>query len=148
MNIYKRSSHIRSVLKGITWRVIATSDTVLVVLLVTCFLGECSVDNALRIGFAEFILKLVIYYIHERVWELRRQPGGATQKKTLLKSISWRVIASITTFIIAGAVLDSFDSIALTESVTKFILYYVHERIWLSLPLGRVRIFFLKLLKK
>jgi len=152
MNIYKRSSHIRSVLKGITWRVIATLDTVLVVLLITCFLGECSIDNALSIGLAEFVLKLFIYYIHERIWELRREHGGATKKKTLLKSISWRILASIATFIVAGVILKGFDSVALAivgvESVTKFILYYAHERIWLRLPLGKVRLFFLKHLKR
>ena len=50
------------------------------------------------------------------------------------------------TFLIAGVILESFDQVALTIAVieffSKFILYYVHERVWLKLPLGRVRKWF------
>lgn len=140
---YIRASHIRSILKGISWRVIATTDTILVVLLVTCLAGECSIESAIKIGFAEFLIKLAIYYVHERIWENRRKGQEITTKTTLYKTISWRVIATTTTFIIAGAVLESFDMIALAiagvESITKFVLYYLHERMWLKLPLGKIR---------
>lgn len=140
---YIRASHIRSILKGISWRVIATMDTIIVVLAVTCVFDVCSLENALKIGFSEFLIKLAIYYVHERVWESRRKGQEITTKTTLYKSISWRLIATTTTFIIAGAILDNFDSIAFmiagVESISKFVLYYVHERIWLKLPLGRIR---------
>ncbi len=149
---FKKSSHIRSILKGISWRIIATTDTILVVLLVTCLSDQCSLGDALKIGFVEFFIKLAIYYFHERTWENRRAEGTISPRVTLYKSISWRVIASITTFIIAGTILDGFDSIALlvagVESISKFILYYLHERMWLKLPLGRVRKYFSKLILK
>ncbi len=148
---YIRASHIRSILKGISWRMIATFDTVIVVLAVTCLFDECSLENALKIGFAEFLIKLAIYYVHERFWERKRKGQEITAQRTLYKTISWRVIATTTTFIIAGAILESFDIIALSiasvESVTKFVLYYYHERIWLKLPLGRIRNAFLRKLK-
>lgn len=140
---YNRASHIRSILKGISWRIVATTDTIVVVLLVTCIAGECSIGSAIKIGFVEFLIKLAIYYAHERIWENRRKGQEITPKSTLYKTISWRIIATATTFIIAGAVLERFDLIALAiagvESVTKFVLYYLHERLWLKLPLGRIR---------
>ncbi len=140
---YIRASHIRSILKGISWRIIATADTIFVVLFVTCLFDVCSIESAIKIGFAEFLIKLAIYYVHERIWENRRRGQEITTQRTLYKTISWRIIATTTTFIIAGAVLESFDMIALciagVESVTKFILYYYHERIWLKLPLGKIR---------
>ncbi|WP_298417990.1 DUF2061 domain-containing protein [uncultured Kordia sp.] len=148
MAAFKKSSHIRSVLKGISWRIIATMDTILVVLAITCLLGECSLENAIKIGAFEFLLKLAIYYVHERSW-LKILGKQATETKEILyKTISWRIIATTATFIISGIILDAFDEvalyIALTESFTKFILYYFHEKIWLKLPLGKIRNFFFK----
>lgn len=152
MGKYVKASHIRSILKGISWRVIATTDTVLVVLLITCLSGNCSIENALKIGAAEFFIKFAVYYIHERIWEHYRKNGDNSTKRTLYKTISWRVIATTMTFIISGAVLDGFDEIALfialTELITKFALYYFHERLWIKLPLGKIRNYFLNKLKK
>jgi uncharacterized membrane protein len=147
MSTYKKESHIRSLLKGISWRIIATSDTILVVLFITCISGECSLDNALKIGAIEFLLKFLVYYLHERAWQKILLNKVVSQKETLKKTISWRVIATLMTFVISGIVLETFDEIALyiglTELFTKFVLYYLHERLWLKLPLGRIRNFLL-----
>ena len=148
MKTYKKESHLRSLIKGISWRVIATTDTFIVVLLITCLYGNCSVDDAIKIGALEFLLKLVVYYMHERVWQISLKDGIVSPKETLYKSISWRLLATTMTFIISGAVFNAFNEIALyialTELFTKFVLYYLHERLWLKLPLGKIRNFFFK----
>jgi uncharacterized membrane protein len=145
----KKSSHIRSVLKGISWRFIALTDTILVVIFVTCLIGECSIENAIKIGASEFLLKLVIFYFHERIWLYYLGKQAKSNKEILFKSISWRLVATLTTFIISGVVLNGFDKLALyitiTELFTKFGLYYIHEKIWLKLPLGKIRNFFLRI---
>lgn len=56
-------SHVRSIVKGITWRVLATSTTTIIAWLVT---GQ--LDAAFQIGLFEFVAKLFIYYVHERIW--------------------------------------------------------------------------------
>ena len=151
MRPYRRESHIRSVLKGISWRFIATTDTVLIVLLVTCLTGHCSVEAAITIGVTEFFIKFFIYYLHERIWQYFRTEHGVPNRITLYKTITWRVVATTTTFLISGTVLDGFDeialSIALIELITKFVLYYFHEKLWLRLPLGKIRNYFLRKLK-
>jgi uncharacterized membrane protein len=133
-------SHERSILKGISWRIIATTDTFLVVFFITCMLDQCSVENALKIGVIEFFLKLLIYYTHERVWLQFIKSFIFSKQQSLLKTISWRLVATTTTFIISGAVLNEFNEIALfialLELISKFILYYFHERIWIRIPLG------------
>lgn len=143
---YKKESHLRSIIKGISWRIIATTDTILVVLLVTCLSGNCGLDYAIKIGFVEFLLKLVVYYLHERAWQFALKDGKITKKETLFKSISWRLVATTMTFLISGAILEAFDEIALyialTELVTKFVLYYIHERLWILMPLGKIRKYF------
>ena len=140
---YKTESHFRSLVKGISWRIVATSDTVLVVLLVTCLSGHCSLENAIKIGLVEFLIKFAIYYIHERIWQRAYRNGVVSKWESVYKSVTWRLVATTTTFIISGAVLERFDEIALyialTELFTKFVLFYIHERLWLRIPLGRVR---------
>jgi len=152
MTIYKKESHIRSLLKGISWRIVATVDTILVVLLVTCLSGQCSLEFAFSIAFIEFFLKLAVYYVHERIWQNIFVEIKGTKKRTVYKSISWRLIATSMTFVISGAILDSFGEIAMyiaiTELFTKFVFYYIHERIWLKLPLGRIRDYLYKNLGK
>jgi len=153
MTLSKKESHIRSLLKGISWRVVATTDTILVVLLITCLFGKCSIEDALKIGAAEFVVKLLVYYVHERVWQKKGSGVAVSKKQTIHKSISWRIIATTMTFVISGAILESFNEvalfIALTELITKFVLYYFHERLWLRLPLGRIRNFvYHKILKR
>lgn len=138
--MYNKESHLRSFIKGFSWRIIATSDTILVVLLITCLYGECSIGDALKIGAIEFVIKLFIYYLHERFWQKLYKTNVITKRKSLYKTISWRIIATTTTFVVSGVVLKSFNEvallIALLEALSKFILYYVHERFWLKLPIG------------
>ena len=148
MTQYKTASHYRSLFKGISWRFVATIDTVLVVLFITCLFDNCSLEDALKIGASEFLIKLAIYYFHERIWLWALKRQAETNKELLFKSIVWRIVATGTTFIISGIILNAFNEItlyiALTELFTKFVLYYFHEKLWLKIPLGRIRNFFSK----
>ena len=53
----------RTVAKTITWRVVATLTTAL---LVYVFTGNFTI--ALEVGALEVVLKLLLYYLHERGW--------------------------------------------------------------------------------
>ena len=54
-------------------------------------------------------------------------------KRSLLKSITWRLIAELDTMLISyflsGSIALSLSIVGI-ESVTKFGLYYLHERVW------------------
>ena len=59
--------------------------------------------------------------------------GHANRKRSLAKTLSWRILASTDTVIIARVLTGSWTiglSIASIEIVTKMILYYLHERGW------------------
>ena len=140
---YTSESVLRSFLKSFSWRIIAITDTILTVFIVTCIVGDCGAKNALTIGVLEFLIKFVGYYVHERIWismEFEKRFGVT---RTLFKTLSWRVIATVITFIVAGEVLNTEDNIAIyiagIEIFTKSLLYYMHERIWLILPSGKLR---------
>ena len=64
----------------------------------------------------------------------------ATKKRSLAKTISWRIIATTDTFILAWIFTSDeviAASIAGLEVVTKLVLYYLHERGWSSLEWGQ-----------
>ena len=141
---YRRESHARSLIKGVSWRFVATTDTIAVVALVTWWLnGEMSIKHAIEIGLYEFLLKFVVYYLHERIWETIRSGDGLDKSRTLKKAICWRLVATTKRFVIAGTVLGGMGTmalmIAIIEFFTKFVLYYFHERIWAKIPLGKIR---------
>lgn len=60
-----KESRTRSVLKAFSWRIIATLTTITIAYFIT---GKT--DVALSIGGIEFFSKFIIYYLHERAWQL------------------------------------------------------------------------------
>lgn len=60
--MYKETNK-RSVVKGITWRVIATTTTVIIVYV---FFGR--LDLAIAAGAIETVLKIGLFWMHERAW--------------------------------------------------------------------------------
>ena len=59
-----RESHIRSLLKALSWRIVATTTTGIIAYFIT---GD--VMAAITIGSIEFVAKFFIYYGHERAWQ-------------------------------------------------------------------------------
>ena len=54
-------------------------------------------------------------------------------KKTLCKTITWRIIASATTFTIAYFIQGEIESaglITLMDTLSKTLFYYMHENAW------------------
>ena len=54
-------------------------------------------------------------------------------KRSLVKTITWRILATTDTFLISWIITGRFDwagMIAVVEIITKMFLYYFHERGW------------------
>ncbi len=54
-------------------------------------------------------------------------------KRHVAKTISWRIIGTIDTFLLSWFITGSWKiglSIGGVEIITKMILYFFHERIW------------------
>ena len=69
----------------------------------------------------------------DRFFKRGRHNTDDTRFKSLLKTISWRVLASTDTLMIARLLtgnLKMAGSIMSLEIFTKMFLYYVHERFW------------------
>ena len=62
-----------------------------------------------------------------------------SKKRHIAKTVTWRIIASATTFVLAklfGLSIDKAFYVAGTEFFVKMIFYYYHERIWYRLNFG------------
>jgi uncharacterized membrane protein len=61
-------------------------------------------------------------------------------KRSVLKTITWRITASLDTFVIAWVITGDWKlggSIAGIEVLTKMFFYYFHERIWNKIKWGK-----------
>lgn len=66
-----KESRLRSILKAISWRFIATGTTFLLAYFV---FSETGCEDVLKkssiIAGLEMIIKIIAYYLHERVWQM------------------------------------------------------------------------------
>ncbi len=66
-----------------------------------------------------------------------------TNKRSLIKGVSWRLLATTTTIIIVYLFFGRLDLAIMAgalETVAKIFLYYIHERGWNKIDYGKKRI--------
>lgn len=144
-----KESNKRSIVKGATWRIIGTIDTIILSFIFTGHIGK-----ALSIGGIELFTKIFLFWVHERIWlstklgrKLVIKDGHEVWEdkhlRSLAKGISWRAVGSLDTFWIALFVnhgVEHATGIALmiagTEVITKVLLFWLHERVWLNIKWG------------
>lgn len=66
--------------------------------------------------------------------------GAETHFRSVLKTISWRILGTLDTFAISWFLTGQVSiagSIAGLEIVTKIAWYYFHERLWAATSWGR-----------
>jgi|LauGreSuBDMM15SN_2_FD.fasta_scaffold52983_2 uncharacterized membrane protein len=131
-------SHKRHIAKAITWRLVGTIDTMLLAWVIS---GNPRIG--LQVGFAEVVTKMILYYLHERVWfKINLSKGGKileSRKRHIAKAVTWRFFGTMDTMLLAWLISGNpiiGMKIGLAEVVTKMALYYVHERIWYKTNFG------------
>jgi uncharacterized membrane protein len=63
-----------------------------------------------------------------------------SKKRSFAKSLTWRVVALITTFVTLYALSKDINMATLATVITNgvnFVAYYYHERIWNSVRWGK-----------
>lgn len=116
----------RHIAKTISWRIIGTVDTILLSWFITG-----NLTSGLQIGIADVTSKMLLYFLHERAWF--KSSVTDSNKRHIYKTITWRLIGTLDTIIVSfwiwGDTIHSFQ-IGGAETLTKTVLYYVHEKIW------------------
>lgn len=126
------NSRKRHIAKTITWRMVGTLDTIML-----SWIISGNPLTGLKIGFAEVLTKMLLYYFHERVWF--KANVKESKKRHILKSISWRILGTLDTMSLAWIITgDPYTGLKIgaTEVLTKMVLYYLHERAWYRINFG------------
>ena len=122
----------RHLAKTITWRIIATSDTIILAYFIT---GD--ILSGFKIGLVEIITKMVLYYFHEVFWFNSKVKNYRIRH--IIKTFSWRFVGTVDTMVISFFVTGSFlygVQIGLAETLTKMLLYFLHEKVWYRINFG------------
>jgi len=143
----------RHIAKTLTWRIIGTLDTFLISTFLIHYINDTNyVDSALQGGWIaglEIITKIILYYFHERFWYALNWIESS-QVRHIIKTISWRFVGAIDTIMLVfivfyfttGTIKDAPEvaiSIFSIEIITKMVLYYIHERIWITSNWGVIK---------
>ena len=118
--------------KTITWRIIGTLDT----LLLSWFISN-DMSVGLKMGLFELVTKMLLYYVHERVWF--KSTIKESNKRHILKTFSWRGVGTLDT-VVLGWVITGNPLIGIkiggAEVITKMLLYFGHEKLWYRINFG------------
>ncbi|MHC4646432.1 MAG: DUF2061 domain-containing protein [Planctomycetota bacterium] len=93
MTTYKEAHH-RSIIKALSWRVVATMTTILIVF---GFTGKLALSAG--VGAVEVVTKLILYYFHERTWGVlgfgrKEHPLASLEIKKALDDNDIKIIKS------------------------------------------------------
>lgn len=136
-------THGRTVLKTITYRLLC--------LIATYSIAIALGGTASSAGFMALVILaigLVLYYGHDRVWNRfdwdRDEHGKESLRRSVIKTMSYRLITFIISIILSKLILSDSNQTAATFAVSQFIvllvLYYIVERVFNRFNIGRVAV--------
>ena len=122
----------RHIAKSLTWRLVGTIDTFIFTWLIT---GDLS--DGINISGITTLTKLVWYYVHERLWF--NSSIRDSNKRHIIKTFSWRGIGTLDTILFGWLITGNpFTGLKIggTETASKILLYYGHEKLWYKINYG------------
>jgi uncharacterized membrane protein len=91
----------------------------------------------LAVGAAELVTKLVLYYVHDRLWiGAEHRDRHRSHTIHVFKTITWRILGTLDTILLSWYISGSLQlglQLGGVEILTKMLLYYIHERIWFQI---------------
>ena len=129
---------LRTFIKTLSYRILSIL-TVLVLSIVLDYgtgFGLKFVIITMTIGFA-------LFYIHERIWNMFKWFKDGlldTPKRSLIKTVSWRIMSFIALFIVGlslGLSSESALSWTIWNNLAFIVIHYLHERVWNRISWGR-----------
>jgi uncharacterized membrane protein len=136
-------THLRSITKVISWRVLITFSHMINALIVTG-----SLLMGLKIAGLALVINSTLFWIHERLWNFfqwnRRKDEKLEfregQPRSVSKIVTWRVLITGSNFLIPFIITGSWGSAAIfagMATVINMILYWSHERFWNWIKWGK-----------
>jgi uncharacterized membrane protein len=135
-------SSVRSIAKSVSYRVLMTLVTIYVAWAITS-----DVAFAASIGIIDTLIKLNLYYFHERTWSrillVRMRNRENFRAVNFSKAVSYRILGTVMTIFAAWTITGDMRfaaAIASIDFLIKTAAYYIHERAWGHINYGRVEV--------
>ena len=133
-------THTRTIAKTVSYRI----GNTLITFLMTFLLFGVSAALAGSLAIAQIILGSLIFYLHDRVWlksSWATENNTDGQKRSIVKTISYRLIVLVAGFIVARLIITNSNETAawwtITSMALSMVFYYIHERIWVKITWGK-----------
>jgi uncharacterized membrane protein len=134
-------THSRTLLKTIAYRILCT----IAIYFIALSLGATSAASG-TMAITIFFLGIVLYYLHDRVWNRfnwnRNEDGKESARRSLAKTILYRLITVVIAIVVAKLIMTDSNQTAVAFAVSQFvvnmILYYLVERVFNRFNIGRV----------
>jgi uncharacterized membrane protein len=135
---YKMDSHIRTVVKAVSYRTVVA---------ISIFLAALAMNYSAGFGLTFVVMSYTIgfvsFWIQERLWNLTNwQRTGTSDNKirSIAKTVTWRLWSMFVLFTV-GMLMGLSSSHALEWTIVTNVLFvvvhYVHERVWNLLSWGK-----------
>ena len=131
----------RTIVKAVIYRFFS----VVAIMLLSLLFGA-SMASAGIVGLIVIVAGTTIYYIHDRLWLrtrwARNEQGIDDIKRSLLKTIIYRALTMIVSFLIAIFVLKSNNSnavlFAVAQAITNMTFFFIVERAFNLISWGKI----------
>jgi uncharacterized membrane protein len=126
-------THTRTLAKTILYRV----ASVLLTMIITGAFGG-SQEEIAKMGTAALILGSLSYYLHDRVWLFfgwdRNTQGVDSNKRSIIKTVVYRIIVLVITFSVAKIVLtensnQTAATFATVMMIANAVMYFIFEKV-------------------
>ena len=136
-------THVRTIVKVITWRIFITVSHLVNALIVTG-----SLLMGLKIAGLALVINSTLFWIHDRAWnyvQWNRQKDSRIefregQTRSVSKIITWRILITFSNFLIPFIITGSWGSAAIfagMATVINMIMFWSHERFWNWIKWGK-----------
>lgn len=129
-----KETHVRSMSKGIIWRIISFITLAIITYIFTGNLTEVTLITTIST-----VVFLFVFFIHERIWQKIRRPQGklarSIAKMFTYITVTGVIIMSTITYLVTGDVQIT-TNVTLTYIILKHIMYVFNELIWDKIKWG------------
>jgi len=127
-------THIRSLSKGIFYRIISIITLVIITYIYTGNLVQVTLITGVST-----ITFIIVFFLHERIWLRIKRPKGKL-KRSITKMFTYITllgiaILSVITYTFTRSI-EITTSLTLTYVIVKHFLYVINELIWYKIKWG------------
>ena len=136
-----KETQARTIVKAIIYRFFS----VVAIMLLSLLFGA-SMSSAGIVGLIVIVVGTAIYYAHDRLWLLtnwaRNDQGIDDVKRSVIKTIIYRAITMVVSYLIAIFVIKSNSSnavlFAIAQALTNMTFFFIVERVFNFISWGKV----------